>query len=1026
MRFKILSLFIIFLVVQPLPATRATAQTSTHWRKIGSFPRPGGCQRASDQILCAYFLDESRGFISQGNLCASSTNRIFKTTDGGKSWTIPKVPVTGGSWFAYVSSFYMRDSLVGWAAILTGGAGGGYSDSSPPPFSGLWETTNGGDSWYELPGERVGSSIGYMRGKPTAWGGGFAKRDSLTAIRVAGRTNYTIEGENPDNYLTTNGGLSWTKLPLRTFSSNGAYYDPITDQFFICPEYQDPYGRGGLAVDRIYRSSDLGYTWTAGPSFVGVTGHIEGSQGHIYVSGTDGVRYGVWRTDDGGKSVHFVDGPNSDIGTHFSVPPSCDGEVVVDFDSTDVWITTDGGDGTLGQKKMPVLERETFRSISSCSIDSVNYSLVNQWCKDYVIEQVELLTSTPSILGLGRVTIPDTLKESADARFKLYFTPNGAYGDFTGKLHVKGYMQRMFDRVPYDTIIDVRATAKPVGPQVLVNNAVIDLGKLSTCGSDIDTTFLLTNAGCDTVELTKQILERGGYEITDLTLPLRLAPGESVSIPIHLRIGSSGNYDGRFTYTFEQQGIYAERLVTIRAIVEQGHGQLSNVTQGITFAPITICGQDSGVVRFANTGCDTLEVTESLTGDADISAATKSGAYLLAPDSARNFLVRLEPNGKGSRTAEITLHVRYLHGGGSFDTLIKIKGNVIDGTRLLLASESNLEFGTLTSCESRDTVVTLRNTGCDTLTITELTSSLSGSSISSEDLPILLAPGESSRVRVHVAVDTASHPIGQNGILSVRSNSDVPLSPIPLRYDIQYPVNVRLELESVVGRGTSGETARFGLNLKGDPKKVAITPILFSLEYDGDLLTYRSTTSKLKPVGDPVRGATLTKQAFRYDGSATEGSLGEISFGIALSRTDSSPMNLADVQMGSGQSPCLLSQSSEGSLEARYVYRCGEGLIQQYLRKRLLNVQQNYPNPITADSRFATKIPFESLGAGLASIRVTDEAGKLISTETMDVISAGRHFFYFSAESLPAGTYFYQIEFPRGRVIVRRSMLVVK
>lgn len=92
----------------------------------------------------------------------------------------------------------------------------------------------------------------------------------------------------------------------------------------------------------------------------------------------------------------------------------------------------------------------------------------------------------------------------------------------------------------------------------------------------------------------------------------------------------------------------------------------------------------------------------------------------------------------------------------------------------------------------------------------------------------------------------------------------------------------------------------------------------------------------------------------------------------------------------------------------------------------VLKHEQNFPNPVSSASDFNTTIPFSTNAAGVASIRITDEAGKLVSTERMDVIGAGRHFFYFSADRLPAGTYFYQIEFPKGKVIVTTNMVVVK
>lgn len=44
----------------------------------------------------------------------------------------------------------------------------------------------------------------------------------------------------------------------------------------------------------------------------------------------------------------------------------------------------------------------------------------------------------------------------------------------------------------------------------------------------------------------------------------------------------------------------------------------------------------------------------------------------------------------------------------------------------------------------------------------------------------------------------------------------------------------------------------------------------------------------------------------------------------------------------------------------------------------------------------------------------------------LGILGAGTHFFYFTADKLPAGTYYYTIEFPQGVVIASKTMLVVK
>ena len=87
---------------------------------------------------------------------------------------------------------------------------------------------------------------------------------------------------------------------------------------------------------------------------------------------------------------------------------------------------------------------------------------------------------------------------------------------------------------------------------------------------------------------------------------------------------------------------------------------------------------------------------------------------------------------------------------------------------------------------------------------------------------------------------------------------------------------------------------------------------------------------------------------------------------------------------------------------------------------------QNFPNPFGNGTNFTTTIPFITSATGVATIRAVDEKGNVMLTEDQDVNYIGTHFFYFTGKDLPSGTYYYQIEFPKGVVIVNRSMLLVK
>src|ERR1700733_12811695 len=108
------------------------------WKAIGHFPQA---------IDCGFFFDKDHGLIGSGvrwngenpgNPCG-----IYKTTDGGVTWTTSKIParIIGA-----VSSIWMQDSLTGYASIFPNV---NYSIRNTFGRSSLWKTTDGGDTWFD-------------------------------------------------------------------------------------------------------------------------------------------------------------------------------------------------------------------------------------------------------------------------------------------------------------------------------------------------------------------------------------------------------------------------------------------------------------------------------------------------------------------------------------------------------------------------------------------------------------------------------------------------------------------------------------------------------------------------------------------------------------------------------------------------------------------------------------------------------------------------------------------------------------
>lgn len=125
------------------------------------------------------FVNDTLGWLSGYNLLTHQA-RLYRTTNGGQSWTLIASPPTGGI-------FYFVDSRNGW--------GVNNSVTAPPPY-GIVKTTDGGDSWTNV--------------YPDTTAYGFYALQFLD-----GQNGWVIGGDTVAQIIkTTDGGSSWKKVAL--------------------------------------------------------------------------------------------------------------------------------------------------------------------------------------------------------------------------------------------------------------------------------------------------------------------------------------------------------------------------------------------------------------------------------------------------------------------------------------------------------------------------------------------------------------------------------------------------------------------------------------------------------------------------------------------------------------------------------------------------------------------------------------------------------------------------------------------
>ncbi len=219
---------------EPVFELARTADGGRTWRRAALSLFQAGEPDALAERVALQFIDARTGWLLVERATSRSFSRatLFRTGDGGRTWTRSSLPVSGHLRFA--------SSTVGW---LVGGVAG----------DELYTTADGGRTW-----------------RASALDGQLAGRRPLLAPVLSTATNGAlpfVEGERLGFLVTADGGQTWAAADNGAANPAGA----ITDLAAVTPDIlwallthgRCVPGADCLTEARLGRSLDGGRTWAA-------------------------------------------------------------------------------------------------------------------------------------------------------------------------------------------------------------------------------------------------------------------------------------------------------------------------------------------------------------------------------------------------------------------------------------------------------------------------------------------------------------------------------------------------------------------------------------------------------------------------------------------------------------------------------------------------------------------------------------------------------------------------------------------
>ncbi len=708
----IISAFLLFALWQ-----EANAQ---HWQKIFTIPTVGSA---------AFFYNPDVGCIGTGNYPGGYPAQIFYTTDGGKSWTRSLMP--NMNLFGQITDIYFTGRYTGWATMR---------ERIEHGWSGIYKTTDGGKSWdlwfqAEFPVAIRQTSRGifftdrYVGIRRSTDGG-----VSFQTVQIStGALGLDFLDDNvgvssgegtvrAPTFITKDGGNSWFPFdsPHEGWTS---YADVATSQLFFASERNLIFPSTESVILGI---ADNGSSFTTRFSGSGdaITGGIEGPRwckSVIYAQGQDSTTKingvsGMMRSTDGGKNWLRVGGPSNYNDKRFAVTGK--GAIVYAFDKNGgVWKTTDGGDGTLtasslGRISLSPLSPEIPLVAKLC--DSIDFRTQLQYsdCDSLIISRIAFLDD-----NIGELSMPtsgryfgkgNTTFDTLTIRFKPRVIHSA-----TERIRITFRQQDGFTQ---DTIITIKLQSLASSDIPFIAEAAptntMDFGARSDCGDDSVRTITITNIGCSPLPVLSLSTSGAPFNLLSSFSPFTLDAGESRQVLLQFKPGNAVIASGKLT------------LITASSntvIILSGSGKIGVRGYKLSQPQITstICDSTEGDLFFKNISCNPIRL-DSIGVDLPFRLDPIKLPAVIKNDSSILLHFHFVPNTDGSFSNIVAIHSTNNNDTNQrFDTTLILRGLATRGNPGILLSIQSLDFGSVNTCSYRDEEITITNTGCDTLKITD-------------------------------------------------------------------------------------------------------------------------------------------------------------------------------------------------------------------------------------------------------------------------------------------------------------------
>jgi hypothetical protein len=396
----------------------------------------------------------------------------------------------------------------------------------------------------------------------------------------------------------------------------------------------------------------------------------------------------------------------------------------------------------------------SFGTVGTGTSTTKQITLTNSGNAAVKISSVSAAGTGFAISGL---TMPTTLNASQSATLTAKFDPTTS-GSHTGSVTVASDASNSF--------LTIALSGTAAQPGLSVSPTSFNFGSVVD-GQTKSQAFTLTNTGTATLTLA-QITESGaGFSISGLSTPASLSAGQSATFSVLFAPTTTGALSG--SVSISSNAANSPTAVALSGSGVAGTVTISATPSSLSFSAVNVGSTSSKSVSIANTGNVNLTISQfSVTGK-DFSASGITTPLTLGAGHSATLSVAFKPLSSEQVSGNVTVTTSQ----GASD-VIAVSGTGVQAG--LTVTPSSVSFGSVPTGSSNSQTIQLSNSGTAALSISQVSVTGTGYSISTLALPVSLNPGQSTTFNAKFAPTSAGSTTGSISVMSSAPGSPATIS----------------------------------------------------------------------------------------------------------------------------------------------------------------------------------------------------------------------------------------------------------